>query len=131
HQPGIGVFSHIAVVINHDVLEGLPADVKATIQELREEYPAWSTNRLMEIEAEACDAVIAAGGEAVGWDDAAVAKLKAAVGPTVEDGIRAEALNQGLTDEQFDSVLSEYLSLVAAAEAESTYVEGLTLCAQR
>lgn len=131
HQPGIGVFSNIAVVINHDVLEGLPEDVKATIQELREEYPAWITNRLMEIEAEACDAVIAAGGEAVVWDDAAVAKLKAAVGSTVEDGIRAEALNQGLTDEQFDSVLSEYLSLVAAAEAESTYVEGLTLCAQR
>src|SRR5690625_4187699 len=68
-QPGLGTYNSTGIAINQDTWAELPQDIQDIINEVSLEHQDYSVERIMEIQAEACDTFLDAGGEATEFSD--------------------------------------------------------------
>ena len=132
---GIGQYSGARIFANPEVWESLTPEQQAAIESVSENYPSDLIPLVTEIEAEACDTVLDAGGSVTvadqgdagyqAWRESALEVARAAL---VEN---AEAA--GIAAEDYQAVIDRYIEL--AAEVEESIgdddVDGLALCSER
>ncbi|WP_425843631.1 TRAP transporter substrate-binding protein DctP [Agrococcus sp. TSP3-2-1] len=132
---GIGQYSGARIFANPEVWESLTPEQQSAIETVSADYPSALIPLVTEIEAEACDAVLDAGGtvtiadqgdaEYQAWRESALEVARATL---VEN---AEAA--GIAPAEYEAVIDRYIELAAETSASigDDYVDGLALCAER
>lgn len=123
---GSGGYAAAYNLINLDLWNKLPADIKAAIEEANKEYMANALSILGEYEDASCQKAKAAGVKLSALPDAEVAKWKALVGDSVLNEWKKDAQKNGVADPA--SFVTEYLQTNSDLVKESKYVSGMTKC---
>jgi TRAP-type C4-dicarboxylate transport system substrate-binding protein len=132
---GVGQYSGGRIFANPEVWESLTEEQRSAIETVSANYPSDLIPLVTDIEAQACDTVLDAGGTVTiadqsdpdyqAWRDSALEVAQAAL---IEN---AEAA--GIAAEDYQAVIDRYIELAAEVEASigDDYVDGLALCAER
>jgi TRAP-type transport system periplasmic protein len=128
----IGSVFPVGNLMRIETWEALPPDIQDLILELNNEYPAASIEEIPQIEEESCDALLEAGGSVTRIPDDEVQAWRDQVEEqVVSEWVAETAQLSGLSEDEVRTFLDNYIAAVERAEAESEYVNGLILCAER
>ncbi|UOM36576.1 TRAP transporter substrate-binding protein DctP [Acuticoccus sp. I52.16.1] len=125
---GMGAFSQGVFLMNKDIYDGLPDDLKAIIGEVSKEASLRSAAVMTEAETAVCDTILAAGGTATLLPAAEVERWKEMLGDDILSNWIAEREARGLPAQ---AVADQWAELVAEYEAETDYTSGVVQCAER
>jgi len=121
-NPGTGMFISNPMVINLDVWESLPDDVKQLFEDAREDAIQRGLEAQVEAALAACAEIAELGGTVLSLPDDVLAEWE----ELVWDDLRAGYLERaGAAAEEF---LDQYLAAIAAVEATSDFIAGPSLC---
>jgi len=138
-NPGIGIFTSAAVVMDLDTYESLPDEARRIIEEARSGEAVTMASEIQGLsETEGCDAFLDSGGTVVEIPADEVADWRASVFDDLVDTWKGQVNEAGYeptegreVDEDLDDWLATWQETVAGYEEDATYVAGLALCLGR
>lgn len=120
---GLGTHILVATVINKEVWDGLPEDIREIIKGVDAEFTENAVALLRDVEDKACERVKEVGGTLARFDDATIAAWRDKIGTSIEEAFIAQA---GAGSEEF---VKAFRAAVTKQEAvASDYVAGLDRC---
>jgi len=124
---GLGTYSFNAIVANAATWDSMPEADRTLIAELAAEFDGRYRDAVTIGEDEACDAILAAGGEVTVWPDREIDKWKQLVGDAPREAWQSAAEAAGAPAEAF---YDEYMEAIDAASGDSV-PSGMARCAER
>lgn len=131
-EPGTGLYNLGVIIINKQLWDSMdPARQQIMTDLVNDFYVPHSIELLAAEEVSRCDEFLAQGGTPNVFSDADTDRWRTAVGDSVVDRWRDNALGTGLDDDTITAFSDVYRETLARFEATSTYVPGLRACAAR
>lgn len=124
-DPGIGISASSVVVINSDVYESMPEDLRRVIDETSNEAIGFGLEYMDAEAAAACETLVANGTEFAKFSEDQVTAWKEA-GTVAEDWV-ARNEDRGY---DADAVLTDFRALVAEESEKSDYVDPIASCVE-
>lgn len=125
-----GNYAVTANIINQQVWDDMPQDIQAAITKASEDYMDDYLENLAELEVEACDELLNAGGDITLLDESETAAWAAEAGPAIRE-TWASDVKASNPEVDTDSFFEAYTSTLEKHEAESEYVPAMERCAER
>lgn len=130
-DPGSGLYNLGVLIVTKSLWDGLDEPTRTLLTEQVEAYVPNSIELLAEEEKKQCDAFLEAGGTASVFSEQDVKKFEAAVGDSVINAWREQAVKAGVAEGDADAFLEEYQAALSEQASSSSYVPGLVACAER
>jgi TRAP-type C4-dicarboxylate transport system substrate-binding protein len=132
---GIGQYSGARIFANPEVWESLTEEQRSAIETVSANYPSDLIPLVSEIESEACDTVLDAGGTVTVADtsDADYQAWRESALEVAQTTLIENAEAAGVAAEDYQAVIDRYVELAAEVEDSigDEYVDGLALCSER
>lgn len=130
-MPGLGNYTQSVTVINLDVWESLPEDVREAIDQASQEYTDNAVAEyLIPVEDATCEDIKENDGEVIIWDESEVDAFAGIIGDTFRERWLDDAAKKWDRSAVEDQ-LEEYEALLTAYDDESDYVPGALRCAEQ
>jgi len=126
---GVGEWGSSAIAINKDVWESLPQEVRDAFDEIRDDYYTTLGEILTQYDTEACESLLADGGEVVVFSDEEKQNVADAVGTAPFDAWLEDAVSAGVEEDVAVAVWEEYQGYVEEYTPQVGYEPGLEACA--
>lgn len=130
-DPGSGLYNLGALIITKTLWDGLDEETKTLLTDQVEKYVPNSIELLAEEEKKQCDVFLEAGGTASVFSEDDVKKFESAVGDSVINAWREQAVKAGVAENDASGFLDEYKAALTEQGESSSYVPGLVACAER
>jgi len=130
-DPGSGLYNLGALIITKSLWDGLDEETKTLLTEQVDEYVPNAIELLAEEEKKQCDVFLEAGGTASVFPEQDVKKFESAVGDSVINAWREQAVKAGVDEGDADTFLKDYQAALSEQTESSSYVPGLVACAER
>lgn len=124
---GTGNYVFAATPIAMSTWNAMPADLRAIMTEVSEQYADKFAEFMVRAEDEVCAAIKKSGGTVTVFPDAEIDKMKAQIGDQIQKLWVKDATARGAAAEPF---LADYLSTLRKYEAQSRHVSGVKRCAR-
>jgi TRAP-type transport system periplasmic protein len=128
---GVGEWGSSAIVLNLDVWNDLPQEVRDAFDDIRDEYYEELSNQLTIYDERTCETLLADGGEVVVFSDEEKEAVADTVGTAPYDRWLDDAVSAGVDEEVAASVWDEYQQYLEEFTAEASYEPGLEVCAEQ
>lgn len=126
-----GGAGHFAIVAGQHAWEGLCEADQVAIRDLAEEYQERAVEQLIAAEDEACTTFLESGGSATMLTEDEEEEWAAAVGDSIIEQWRTDAVDSGLSEEQVTEFEEDFTEMTTQAAADSEYVNAFVRCAQQ
>jgi len=125
---GIGEYTQAVVIINDELWNSFPDDIKQAFETANEHYQDYAVPDFLAVGEDAtCQAVKDAGGQVIIWDDAQVQSFKDLIGSGPHDTWVQNNSGKWPQD-QVEALYDEYVDLLAKYSAETTTQPGAERC---
>lgn len=127
---GSGNYAMTANVINRNVWESMPEDVREAIEAVSADYLEDYLAQLAKVEEAACDELLDAGGDVTLLPESETRAWADEVGPAIRDQW-ADAVTSSAGGADADAFYEQYIDTLESHETDSEYTSSMQRCAER